>query len=147
VFVTWRCLVETNEHAPLPALQPDYRDRLVKLLGKLGSDNDAERAIAARLADERRARCGLTWHDLILPAPDPATMKPDRPRKRWKSRKAKPKAPSWLEKPELVADSMLATPWEREFAAKLVTWRGTPSERQIAVLNRVWEKCKSQAVA
>jgi hypothetical protein len=28
----------------LPSLQPEYRDKLVKLLGMLGSDHDGERA-------------------------------------------------------------------------------------------------------
>jgi hypothetical protein len=46
--------------SPLPALPPDYHDRLVKLLGKLGSDCEAERALAARLADEHRATPELT---------------------------------------------------------------------------------------
>ena len=43
---------------PLPALQPDYHDRHVKLLGKLGSDCETERATAARLADEHRGSPG-----------------------------------------------------------------------------------------
>ena len=74
-------------------------------------------------------------------------MKPDRPRRPRKSRKAKPKVPPWLEKAQLVADSMLATDWERAFAQKLTTWRGVPSEKQLACLEWVWEKCKSQAAA
>lgn len=42
--------------SPLPTLQPDYHDQLVKLLGKLGSDCETERA----LVDEHRATPGLT---------------------------------------------------------------------------------------
>jgi hypothetical protein len=69
---------------PLSALQPEYRDKLVKLLGMLGCDHDGERATAARLADEHRRKSGLTWGELVLPAPDPAALKPKRPRKRRK---------------------------------------------------------------
>ena len=134
---------------PLPALQPDYHDRHVKLLGKLGSDCETERATAARLADEHRRKSGLTWHDIILPAPDPDAMKPDRPRKPRKAKSRKPKVPTWLEKAQLVAGSSLATEWERAFAAKLTGWIGMPTEKQLAVLERVWLKCagKSQAAA
>jgi hypothetical protein len=48
----------------------DYRqrDRLVKLLGMLGSQHDGERANAAKLVEQYRAALGLTWHELIIPA-------------------------------------------------------------------------------
>jgi hypothetical protein len=122
----------------LPALQPDYRDRLVKLLGKLGSDNDAERAVAARLADEHRRKSGLTWHDIILPLAE------DRPHKPRKAKSRKPKVQTWLEKAQTVAGSSVATDWERAFASKLTTWRGVPSEKQLTCLERVWRKCNTK---
>ena len=56
----------------LPALQPDYHDRHVKLLGKLGSDCETECAPTAQLADEHRHKCGLTWGESVLAAPDAA---------------------------------------------------------------------------
>jgi hypothetical protein len=48
----------------------DYRqrDRLVKLLGMLGSQHDGERANAAQLVEQHRAALGLTWDELIIPA-------------------------------------------------------------------------------
>jgi hypothetical protein len=43
------------------------RDLLVKLLGKLGSEHEGERANAAKMADDLRNRLGLKWSDLIVP--------------------------------------------------------------------------------
>jgi chemotaxis protein histidine kinase CheA len=48
----------------------DYRqrDRLVKLLGMLGSHHDGERANAAQQVEQHRAALCLTWDELIIPA-------------------------------------------------------------------------------
>ena len=48
----------------------DYRqrERLVKLLGMLGSHHAGERANAAQLVEQHRAVLGLTWDELIIPA-------------------------------------------------------------------------------
>jgi hypothetical protein len=135
-------------------LQPQYRKRLVDLLGMLGSDFDGERANAARLADEHRKKCGLGWGELILPAPDSEALKPARPRKPRKPRKAKarkpppepPPPPTWRDMAELVAESVLATEWERTFAAGLLEkWCGPLTEKQDAVLQRLWLKCGGNA--
>jgi hypothetical protein len=44
------------------------RDRLVKLLGMLGSNQDGERATAAKMVEEHRVAIGLMWDELIIPA-------------------------------------------------------------------------------
>ena len=49
-------------------VEAEDRDRLVKLLGMLGSDQDGECVSAARKAEKLRKRLGLTWNDLIVPA-------------------------------------------------------------------------------
>jgi flagellar biosynthesis GTPase FlhF len=46
------------------------RELLIKALGMLGSDHDGERANAARIVEKQRARLGMSWEDLIIPAED-----------------------------------------------------------------------------
>ena len=60
-----------------PILHPTARDRLVKLLGLLGSEHHGERANAAQMASRLLAQCGLTWADVIQPPPAP--LPPVRP--------------------------------------------------------------------
>lgn len=54
--------------ASVPNFEPEDRDRLVKLLGMLGSDQDGECVNAAHKAEKLRKKIGLTWDDLIVPA-------------------------------------------------------------------------------
>jgi hypothetical protein len=49
-------------------LEACQRDRLVKLLGMLGSHHTGERANAAQFVEQHRAALGLTWDQLIIPA-------------------------------------------------------------------------------
>jgi hypothetical protein len=44
------------------------RELLVKALGMLGSDHAGERENAAGVAEEQRAKLGMTWDELIIPA-------------------------------------------------------------------------------
>src|SRR5262249_32470679 len=44
------------------------RDLLVKALGMLGSEHAGERASAALIVEKQRARLGMTWDELIIPA-------------------------------------------------------------------------------
>jgi hypothetical protein len=46
------------------------RERLVKALGMLGSDQAGERANAARFVEKQRTQLGMTWDELIIPADD-----------------------------------------------------------------------------
>lgn len=132
----------------VPMLQPDYRAKLVKLLGMLGSDHDGERAAAALLADQHRRKCGLTWGEILIPAPAPEALKPERPRKARKPRKAKatkpaPPEPSWRDMAAVVAESGLATQWERNFASGLLEkWNGPLTEKQAKCLEKLFAKCK-----
>src|SRR5450755_2270052 len=43
------------------------RDRLVKILGMLGSEHVGERASAARAADQFVKDLGATWNDVLTP--------------------------------------------------------------------------------
>lgn len=49
----------------IPPLSPAERNRLVAILGRLGSDYDGERAAAALLASRLLRDRGLCWDDLI----------------------------------------------------------------------------------
>jgi hypothetical protein len=44
------------------------RELLVKALGMLGSDHAGERANAAVVVEKQRAKLGMTWDELIIPA-------------------------------------------------------------------------------
>jgi hypothetical protein len=44
------------------------RDILIKALGMLGSEHAGERDNAARVVEKQRARLGMTWEELIVPA-------------------------------------------------------------------------------
>jgi hypothetical protein len=48
------------------------RELLVKALGMLGSDHDGECLNAARAAEKQRARLGVSWDELIIPANEAA---------------------------------------------------------------------------
>jgi len=43
----------------------DKRDKLIKVLGMLGSSHDGERASAAQQAERIRKEAGLTWGDIL----------------------------------------------------------------------------------
>jgi len=49
-------------------LDHQKRDRLVKLLGMLGSNHDGERANAAKKVEQHRVILRLTWDELVIPA-------------------------------------------------------------------------------
>lgn len=56
------------------------RQRLVRILGMLGSEHQGERDAAARQAEAFRRRLGLTWADLLalgsVAAPEPPAWAP-----------------------------------------------------------------------
>lgn len=108
-------------------------ERLIKLLGLLGSDAEGERATAGRMADELIRRHGLTWPEVIrIPTAEPA--------------------PRWAE-PCTVAEALecavayidLLTPWETKFVRDLQrkrVWR--LSEKQHDILDQIIEKIQAQ---
>jgi hypothetical protein len=100
-------------------LPPDALERLIKLLGMLGSAHDGERAAAGLKAHEFIRRHGLSWSDIIVATP--------------------PKI-GWREKLRACDHCRhLLNNAERAFVDTLATWRGTPTEKQLAWLNRIWE--------
>jgi hypothetical protein len=106
-------------------LGPDELERLIKLLGMLGSAHDGERAAAGLKAHELVRRHGLTWSDVLLAAPQtPAT----------------PPRLGWREKLRIcTAQQHRLSSWERTFVQSLTRWRGTPTEKQLAKLEHIYE--------
>jgi len=89
-------------------------DRLVKLLGMLGSDYDAERASAALMADRLVRERGLTWNDVITAPPQ------ERP---WHKMALR-----------CEAHAHLFNTRELSFIRSMTGWRGEMSEKQRAWL-------------
>ena len=55
-------------HRERKKIQSGPRDLLIKALGMLGSEHAGERAIAALVVEKQRAKLGMTWEELIIPA-------------------------------------------------------------------------------
>jgi hypothetical protein len=100
-------------------LAPDAIDRLIKLLGMLGSAHDGERAAAGLKAHELLRRHGLTWSDIIVVTP---------PKIGWRE-----KVRACRSYRHQLNDK------ERAFVDTLELWHGTPTAKQLAWLERIWE--------
>jgi hypothetical protein len=93
-------------------------ERLIKLLGMLGSAHDGERAAAGLKAHQLIRRHGLQWSDVVVATP----------------------AIGWREKAQACrAHLHLLTAAERGFVRIMSAWRGTPSDTQLNWLNRIYE--------
>ena len=103
------------------------RDKLVKVLGRLGSDFDGERAEAARVANEMVRRAGLTWPQLVNNSA-PALS-----------------APQWREAVEqCLAVPEAITAWEHDFLVSLRRFRRL-SDKQRGILERIFLKIERVA--
>jgi hypothetical protein len=103
-------------------LAPDALERLIKLLGMLGSAHDGERAAAGLKAHELIRRHGLTWSD-ILAAPQTSPQKLG-----WRDKLA-----------ACTAQQRCLSSREQKFVRSLAHWRGTPTEKQLAWLEHIYE--------
>lgn len=115
---------------PLP---PAVLDRLVRVLGMLGSDHDAEVVAAARHATRILQQHGHTWSDLprlAVPPPIPGGLRP---------RPAPPSGDWQAIATACLRRADLLTTWERDFLADLVG-RSRPTQKQQAVLKQIAEK-------
>jgi hypothetical protein len=119
---------------------PDFRKRLARLCGMLGSDYEGERANAAALATKLIREQRLTW-ELVIAGP-PATDARNESRTNQNSRGES--GPSDLAK----VQAALAHPedlseWEVEFLASILLQlrrHRRLSPRQESVLNRIYDK-------
>jgi len=103
-------------------LPPADRARLAGILGRLGSDFEAERATAGRMASDFLRDRGLTWGDILdRPAPPPPPAPGD-----WQRRAA------WCaERPALL------TPWDQSFLASMAGLPHPPTPKQTTILDRL----------
>jgi hypothetical protein len=124
----------------IPRLTQAFADKLVKVLGMLGSAHDGEVAAAGRRADAMVKGAGLRWVDVIAPAA-PRPEQPQRPQRRWH----RPTSPSdtaalCLQWPEVLTD------WETNFCRSIVGRRRI-STKQTVVLERLARKVEAFARA
>jgi hypothetical protein len=102
-------------------LDPDALERLIKLLGMLGSAHADERAAAGLKAHELIKRHGLQWSDIVVGRPAPAKI-------------------GWRDKAHACGTHLhLLNATEGAFVRTMSTWRGTPSDKQLNWLNRIYE--------
>jgi hypothetical protein len=104
-------------------LAPDALDLLIKVLGRLGSAYDGERAAAGLKAHELIRRHGLTWSDILLAAAPTEPVKIG-----WRDKVA-----------ACSAHEHCLNSRERAFVFSLRRWRGTPTEKQLAWLDHIYE--------
>jgi hypothetical protein len=122
------------------SLTPAFADKLVKVLGMLGSVHDGEVAAAGRRADAMIKGAGLTWGDVIKPAA-PRPEQPQRPQRRWhRSTSPSDTAALCLLWPEVLTD------WETNFCRSIVGRRRI-SAKQTVVLERLARKVEAFAQA
>jgi hypothetical protein len=121
----------------VPRLSPAFADKLVKVLGMLGSAHDGEVAAAGRTAHSMLKAKGLTWSDVIVPA----VPRPEPPQRRWR-RTTSPSdtAALCLQWPEVLSD------WEVDFCRSIVGRRRI-SAKQTVVLERLARKVEAFARA
>jgi hypothetical protein len=111
------------------SLPPAFADRLVKLLGMVGSAHDGEALNAARLADKLLRDAGLTWADVIgTPAASPDTD------------------PFIIARAciEILQSGLWLRPNERQFLTGLPKFRH-PTEKQLDWLNDLLDRAREYA--
>jgi hypothetical protein len=124
------------------SLTPAFADKLVKVLGMLGSVHDGEVAAAGRRANAMIKGAGLTWGDVIArAAPKSEPQQQSRAPRRWR-RTTSPSdtAALCLLWPEVLTD------WETNFCRSIVGRRRI-SAKQTDVLERLAHKVEAFARA
>ena len=122
-------------------------DRLRKLCGMFSSFYSGERENAAAKADELLRKHGLTWPD-VLRAPVSLPPGPDEPIATWARRQPAKECDDpfaayggFREAAAFCAGSgRKLTKWERNFCTKLMTWAGSPSEKELEMLGRLLDR-------
>ena len=111
------------------------RDRLVRVLGMLGSAHDSEVVAAARQAERLRADAGLTWAEIVIP--------------RLPAPPQRQNVGAVAEVIRFVlqhADAL--TDWERNFARSIARQQSPLTLKQRVVLDRLVEKAqRAEAMA
>lgn len=114
----------------MTALPPEDHRRLVSILGRLGSDAEAERATAAKMASGILERHGLQWGDIVRPvaALAPVPLPVDH---RQRARKL------------LLLCRGKWRQWERDFLSSLYQMPNRPSLGQVRKLDELTDKARA----
>ena len=124
-------------------LDPRSVERLVKLLGMLGSDHGGERAAAALKANALVREHGLVWSDVIPTTPEPRSYQQEHTR-RWNNNTAEKQ--DWRDMRDFCAQhSNLLRSREQEFIDHIDSWRGALTEKQSAWLIAIYTRVKKLA--
>jgi hypothetical protein len=112
-------------------------ERLIKLLGMLGSAHDGERAAAGLKAHEFLKRRGLSWADVIhLPIADQRDGGDGRDREPF----------GWRAQREFcLRHSERLTAKELGFLLNIGSWRGPLTERQQIWLDSIYARLRREA--
>ena len=121
-------------------LDPRSIERLVKLLGMLGSNHDGEHAAAALKANALVRDHGLVWSD-IIPTPHADRRPNDARAKNQDDQKV-----DWRIMRDFCAQrSHLLRPREQEFIDHIDSWRDALTEKQSAWLVSIYTRVKKLA--
>ena len=121
------------------------RDKLVRILGMLGSSFEGERASAALMASNLLKNLGLTWDEIV--------KKPDEKDQARPEQKAEYRDPprgweygyDWKDQARVLMDyDYLLTEWEYNFLESLIKQRRI-TQKQYEVLERISEKVGRQS--
>lgn len=113
-------------------------DRLVKVVGRFGSDFSGERDAALAAATRILRDNGMDWPDLVLagsavpsnPTPTSPTMLPQE-----------------LARQILLGKRDLLSPWEARFTESLARWRGRVTPKQAARLAQLRTELKTRGTS
>ena len=127
----------TDLSAAIPGIPLDVStaQRLVRLLGMLGSAHDGEVANAGRMADRLIRERGLTWPQIIALGPTPPATFPPLSREpatalEWRQLAV------WIKRN--FADQL--NPREYEFVVHMAAWRSMPSPKQQQWLSAIAQR-------
>lgn len=130
--------MQPDHHLRRQQLGAADRDRLTKLCGLFGSDHAGERANAAAMADRLLRDRGLRWPDVLgVVGPDNAA-----------SHRSNDDVDQFAEWPggwrsavqHCLRYGSLSS-WERSFLLKLSDWLGEPSNKQLAIVKILLDRC------
>ena len=114
-------------------LSPSERNKLVGILGRLGSDFDGERAAAGLLATQMLRRLGMGWDAVVTDQPVTVRQAETGPSNHTPT--------SWSESLALCRRHLnWLNKWESEFVGSLSDRHGLPSAKQLQVLARITDK-------
>jgi hypothetical protein len=103
------------------------RSRLGRILGLLGSAHDGEIAAAGRAAHRLIRDAGLSWPEVLEPAPPPAAA--------WADEVEADPVGFCLDRAALLTD------WERAFLASVRRQRYPLTTKQIRIVRKLVGKC------